>query len=556
MDINPVYGLLGYSGGFSKPTCAQLGQPSTCTVASDTASYNLADFMFGLPGQVQLSNYLVGNYRQRLYFLYFQDDFRVNSKLTLNLGLRWEYASPRWERDNVLSNYDPISNSMIKASSGGIYNRALVDPDYKNWAPRLGLAYSFNPKTVFRSGYGMSYVFLNRLGSADELGINGPQVVFGNISQSPLLSNGQPNPAFITPQTGFPATIASPASFNPITANVAYIPRQTRWPYVQTWFASVQREIVKNWVVEVGYTGSHSVRLPIIADYNQALPNVAGGTLGIQQRRPNQAFGAITWVDPAGSASYNGFSGRVEHRFSSGLYLLNSFTWEKALGNSEQALEYPSGGTEANPQNIYNLKAERGPSSFDVKLINVTSLVYQLPFGKGRKFGSNWMGPVDAVLGGWELNTINTANTGMPLNIFYTPTATMDGTSRIADYRGLAVQRPNLVGDPTGQTGPAMLDHFWNSAAFAIPAVNAPYGNVGRNAFRMANFWQWDLGVNKSFKIPVREGMAVQFRSEFFNFLNRSNFGPPTCDITNAAFGTIRATYPPRQIQFALKLIF
>ncbi|MGA2268307.1 MAG: TonB-dependent receptor [Bryobacteraceae bacterium] len=556
MDINPVYGLLGYSGGFSKPTCAQLGQPSTCSVASDTASYNLADFMFGLPGQVQLSNYLVGNYRQRLYFLYGQDDFRVNSKLTLNLGLRWEYASPRWERDNVLSNYDPISNSMIKASSGGTYNRTLVNPDYKNWAPRLGLAYSIDPKTVFRSGFGISYVHLNRLGSADELGINGPQVVFGNISQSPLLSNGQPNPAFITPQTGFPATIASPASFNPLTANVAYIPRDTRWPYVQTWFASIQREIAKSWVVEVAYTGNHSVRLPIISDYNEALPNAPGGTLGIQPRRPNQAFAAITWVDPAGFGSYNGFSARVEHRFSSGLYLLNSFTWEKALGNSEQALEYPTGGTEANPQNIYNLKAERGPSSFDVKLINVTSLVYQLPFGKGRQFGSNWNGLFDAVLGGWELNTINTANTGPPLNVFYTPAATMDGTSRIADYRGLAVQRPNLVGDTTGQSGPAMLDHYWNSAAFAIPAVNTPYGNLGRNALRMPNFWQWDLGVNKSFKIPAREGMAVQFRSEFFNFLNHSNFGPPTCDITNAAFGTIRATYPARQVQFALKLMF
>jgi hypothetical protein len=565
MDINPVYGLLGYSGQFSKPTCAQLGQASGCSIPSDSASYNLADFMFGLPGQVQLSNYLIGNYRQRLYFLYAQDDFRVNSKLTLNLGLRWEYASPRWERDNVLSNFDPTTNSMIVAKSGGVYDSTLVNPDYKDWAPRLGLAYSFNPKTVFRSGYGLSYVHLNRLGSADELGINGPQVVFGNISQSPLLSNGQPNPAFITSQGGFPPSIASPASFNPLTANVSYIPRDTRWPYVQTWFASIQRELIKNWVLELAYTGSRSVRLPIIADYNEALPNpvtatcnstVQTGCLGIQPRRPDQAFGAITWVDPAGFTSYNGFSGRLEHRFSSGLYLLNSFTWEKALGNSEQALEYPSGGTAANPQNIYNLKAERGPSSFDVKLINVTSLVYQLPFGKGRKLGANWNGLFDAVLGGWEVTSINTANTGLPLNVFYTPSATMDGSSRIADYRGLAVQRPNLVGDPTGQSGAAMLDHYWNSAAFAIPSVNAPYGNVGRNALRMPNFWQWDLGVDKSFKIPAREGMALQFRSEFFNVLNHTNFGPPTCDITNAAFGTIRSTFPPRQIQFALKLLF
>jgi outer membrane receptor protein involved in Fe transport len=133
------------------------GQAANCTVANDAASYNLADFMFGLPSQIQLANWLVGNYRQRDYYFYLQDDFRVNSKLTLNLGLRWEYASPRWERDNVLSNYDPVSNSMITAKSGGVYERTLINPDYRDWAPRIGLAYSFNPKTVFRGGYGISY---------------------------------------------------------------------------------------------------------------------------------------------------------------------------------------------------------------------------------------------------------------------------------------------------------------------------------------------------------------------------------------------------------------
>jgi hypothetical protein len=556
MDINPVYGLMGYSGGFSKPTCAQLGQAAGCAIANDTSSYNLADFMFGLPSQVQLANWLVGNYRQRLYFLYAQDDFRVNSKLTLNLGLRWEYATPRWERDNVLSNFDPASRTMLIARDGGLSDRALVNPDRKDFGPRFGFAYSAAAKTVVRGGYGISYAFLNRLGSADELGINGPQVVIGTINQSPLLANGQPNPAFITTQSGFPSTLASPASFNPVNANVAYIPRDTRWPYVQTWFASVQRELPMSWVVELAYTGNHSLRMPIIADYNEALPNAPGGTLGVQARRPIQSFGAITWVDPAGQSSYNGLSARVEHRFAGGLYLLNSFTWSKALGNSEQALETISGQTAANPQNIYDLKNERGPSSFDVKLMNVTSVVWQVPFGRGRHFGAHTNGVIDAVLGGWELNTIHTANTGLPVNVIYTPSAANDGTGRIPDYRGLAVQRPNLVGDPTGASGAARIDQYFNKAAFAIPPASAPFGNVGRNAFRTPNFWQWDLGVNKNFRIPAREGMAVQFRSEFFNVLNHTNFVAPNADITSAAFGTIRATYSPRQVQFALKLLF
>ncbi len=339
-------------------------------------------------------------------------------------------------------------------------------------------------------------------------------------------------------------------------ANVAYIPKDRRWPYVQTWFLAVQRELMKDTVVEVTYSANHSVRLPIIADYNQAVANLPGQSLGIQPRRPNQGFGAITWVDPAGQQNYNGLSARLEHRFSGGLYFLNSFTWSKSLGNSEQALEYASGYYQANPQNIYNLKAERGPSSFDVKFINVTSVVYQLPFGKGRKYGSSWNALVDGTLGGWEVNTINTANTGIPIDITYTPTAANDVTGRIPDYRGVAEMRPNLVGNPAGPSGPAKLDHYYNAAAFAIPIASAPFGNVGRNSFRAPGLAQWDLGVNKNFRIPAREGMALQFRSEFFNVLNHTNFGQPDPNISNASFGAIRSTLPARQIQFALKLMF
>jgi hypothetical protein len=543
MDINPVYGLLGYAGSFSKPTCGQLAQASTCTVANDAATYNLADFMFGLPSQIQLANWLVGNYRQRDYFLYFQDDFRVNNKLTLNLGVRWEFATPRWDRDNVLSNFDPKSNSMITAKNGSLYDRTLVNPDYRDWAPRLGFAYSVNPKTVVRGGYGISYVHINRLGSADELGINGPQVVIATINQS-IPAGGTAPSSFLTTQNAFPSSLTSPAGFNPINANVAYIPRDTRWPYVQTWFASVQRELFRNWVVELGYTGSHSLRVPIISDYNEALPNAPGQSLGTQARRPNQAFGAITWVNPSGQTGYNGLSARVEHRFAAGLYFVNSFTWSKALGNTEQALE-----NNVTVQNVYDLKNERGPTSYDTTLLNTSAVVYRLPFGKGTKW-------TDQIIGGWEINTINTANSGLPLNVVYTPSSALDATGRLAEWRGGASQRPNLVADPSRPAGVSMIDQYWNKAAFAIPTASAPFGNVGRNSFRGPNFWQWDLGVSKRFQIPAREKMALQFRSEFFNLLNHTNFQAPTADITSAAFGTIRSTFAPRQIQFALKLLF
>jgi len=551
MDINPVYGLLGYAGQFSRPTCALLGQPAGCTIPADPASYNLADFMFGLPSQIQLSNWLVGNYRQRDAFFYVQDDFRVNSKLTLNLGLRWEYATPRWERDNMLSNFDPAGVRMIMARPGGIYERALVDPDYRNWGPRFGFAYTMTRKMVLRGGYGISYVHHNRMGSADLLGINGPQVNIATINQT--IPAGGPVPAtFRTTVNAFPPGLTSPENFNPVQANVSYIPRDTRWPYVQTWFLGIQRELLRSWVVEIGYTGNHSLRLPVLGDYNQAYPNQPGQSLGIQARRPIQSFGAITWVNPAGQTVYNGLSVRAERRFTGGMYFLNSFTWSKALGNSEQALE-----DNAVVQNIRDLKNERGPTSYDTKFINTTSLVYQLPFGRGKRFGQSWNALLDAFAGGWEINTIHTAYSGRPVNVIYTPSAAFDVTGRLAEWRGGAQQRPNLLGNPSRPEGADMVQTYWNKAAFAIPsAASAPFGNLGRNALRGPDLWQWDFSVNKRFRLPYREGMAVQFRSEFFNFLNRTNFGQPASNVSSADFGTIRGTFAPRQIQFALKLIY
>jgi hypothetical protein len=245
---------------------------------------------------------------------------------------------------------------------------------------------------------------------------------------------------------------------------------------------------------------------------------------------------------------------RVEHRFGNGLYFLNSFTWGNALGDSEQALEYYSGGYEANPQNIHNLKAEYGPTSFNVKLANVTSVVYQLPFGKGRKYASNLNGWEDAVIGGWEFNTINTAHTGTPINVFYVPSTANDVTGLSNDYRGQAFERPNVTGSAIAQNTLGMINNYFAGYTFKTPDASAPFGNLGRNAFNVPGFEQWDLAVDKTFQI--HEDIRLQFRSEFFNFLNQTNFGVPDVRTTDSNFGTIRSTYPARQVQFALKLLF
>jgi hypothetical protein len=359
---------------------------------------------------------------------------------------------------------------------------------------------------------------------------------------------------FLTTLNSFSTNIASPTAFNPVNSNVVYTPPDSKWPRIQNWFFSVQRQLPKDTILELSYNGNHSTRLPIIADYNQAAPNLPGQSLGVTARVPIPTFGPITWLDPAGDNHYNGLSARVEHHFSKGLYVLNSFTWGKGMGDSEQALEYFAGYYQANPQNIRNLAAEKGPSSFDVKLNNVTSVVYQLPFGKGRQYGANMSPVVDAFVGGWEITSINTAHTGQPIDVTYSASGANIVSSLSNDYRGQPYLRPNVTGSATSQSRSAMLNTYFAGYTFTTPPASAPYGDVGRNSFRAPNFDQWDFSVDKNFRI--QEKARLQFRAEFFDLPNHTNFGIPNPQITSAAFGTIRTTFPSRQGQFALKLLF
>jgi hypothetical protein len=189
-----------------------------------------------------------------------------------------------------------------------------------------------------------------------------------------------------------------------------------------------------------------------------------------------------------------------------------------------------------------------------VKLNNVTSVVYELPFGKGKQFAASVNPFLDALIGGWELNSINTAHTGQPLNVYYSPSTANDVTGLSNDYRGEAFLRPNVTGSAASQSTSAMINSYFAGYTFTTPPASDPFGDLGRNAFRAPNFEQWDLAANKNFRI--HEDIHLQFRSEFFNILNHTNLGIPNTVSNNAAFGTIRGTFPARQIQFALKLLF
>ncbi len=269
-DVNPKYGHDSYSGQFSRPT----------TAAANPAMYNLADFMFGARSTYDLVNPYVFNLRQRMHFGYLQDDWKVAPNLTVNMGVRYEFGTPQWEDDNFLTNFDPSTNTLIQATDGSIYDRALVNPDRNNIAPRVGVAYSVTPKTVIRSAYGMSYIHFNRLGGENLLSFNGPHVVPVTITQQPsqgLCAAGQaPTTCFRTTQQGYPQGLNVPANFNPLNGRVNHIPSDLNTGYVQSWHVTVQRELLSNLLVDVAYIGNKSDNLMILGDLNQARPNAVG----------------------------------------------------------------------------------------------------------------------------------------------------------------------------------------------------------------------------------------------------------------------------------------
>jgi hypothetical protein len=543
-DVNPLYGQDTYNGQFSRVP----GSPAPSSF--DQQSYNLTDFMFGARSEFRLVNFYIAQYRQVMHYFYFQDDWKVTPKLTLNLGVRYEYATPQWERDNVLTNFDPASNRLIAASKGSVANRAQVNPDRNNWAPRVGIAYSLNPKTVVRTGYGISDIHFNRAGGGNILGINGPQVVNATVSQRPDLAG------FRTTQEGYPAGLTDPDKFNPILSNISYIPRDTPTGYVQTWSFSIQREILPQTIFEVGYVGNKSTHLILFADYNEARPNRTGENLTIRARRPNQSFGAITVTYPGAFGSYHALQARLERRFAGGLYLLNSFVYSKAIDNAGQALEAQGGsGGRASPQSFYNLRAEKAASDFDQTLNNTTSVVYELPVGRGRKYLSDAARAADYVLGGWQVSFINNMWSGQPINLAYTPPGAFLVSETLPDWRGGISYRPNVVGPVVTPESQRTIDNYLNRDNVVIPTdPSQVFGNAGRNIARRSALYQVDLGLSKSF--ALREGKRVEFRTEAFNLFNKTNFGNPNTNRSSAAFGQIRSTFPARQVQFALRLVF
>jgi hypothetical protein len=324
----------------------------------------------------------------------------------------------------------------------------------------------------------------------------------------------------------------------------------------------VQEQLFKNSVLDIAYVGNHGLKLQGFVNGNQKNP--ANGFARPFASWPSDITEALNEF----YSNYNALQVRYEQRMAGGLTLLNSFSWEHALDNASASLE----GNTPSPQDANNLRADYGQSDYNLPIANVTSLVYELPIGHGRRFLGNSNGLTDSLLGGWQLSGINTAQAGTPFNLTYTPNGTTAVSQQIsATYRGANEYRPNRV------SGQPVTEHvqlpntgyiqYVNYAAFALPATSvggvlqSPFGNAARNPGRTPAFYQTDLSLNKRFSTPV-ESLKVEFRTEAYNIFNHTNLYLPSSGLggtlgsTPSSGGTITSTFEPRILQFGLKILY
>jgi hypothetical protein len=506
--------------------------------------------------------------------MYLQDDIKITPTLAINVGLRYELATPQWERDNKLANFDPTTNTLIQAKAGSIYDRALVNLPLKNLGPRFGFSYSARPDLVVRGGYGISYTQYNRAGGENNLTYNGPNVVNAAINNpTPTISDRCTSDAqdqtkcFRQMQQGYAVGLTAPSNFDPSKVTSRYIPKNFATGYVQSYHLGVQYQLPRGLLLDVAYVGNKGTHLQVLADYNQAAPclNANGtGCATYQSRRPVPTFGDIEIAYGGNSSTYNSLQAKVEKR-AGALYLLDSFTYSRAFDLASGHLETSNNDNSrvnfANPRNDY------GPSGYDQPLNNTTSIVWDLPYGHGRRFGGKSNMLTNLVLGGWQTTIINTMSSGLPFNFTYnSSTANPLYTTDLVTLRPtLTIPNVNLKAPASARVKTATsLNNYLDTTLIAnkilvVPSVavgnSSGYGNISRNKLRSYSYFNTDFGLHKQFRL-WSDSSNFDFRAEAFNVLNQVNYQAPDGNISNGSFGSITTAYPARQLQLAAKVIF
>lgn len=496
-----------------------------------------ADFLLGIPQQSRSTFPSPPSYlRQWQYGFFVNDDFKVGPRLTLQLGLRYEYQTPTTQKGDTLYNFDPGSGSVILAAEGArrsvspIFNRAvpivvadgtrfpsrqLWRGDKNNFAPRIGFAWRPSGSATFavRGGFGVYYETLGYYLAGDMMG--GPFTP-GEELYTNKITGGVPQ--FQFPQA-FPATGAAASTAPPVIN--AVIPT-LRNPYMQQWNLSAEKEVF-HVGFRASYIGSKSSQLLFRRNQNSPLPSPVAFS---QSRRPYPVFANILLQDQGGNSNYNAFQLEATRRYSSVMFNFG-YTWSNLISDVADV----GGNSGAIIENPFSRASERAREPYAIKHRFVGNLVWQVPVGKGRRFLSSAPGVVNQVLGGWETVWTTVLRSGD----WFTPT-----------FTGLDPSNTNTVGGRAdrladGNISAPTLSRWFDPAAFAAPPANAGrFGTSGRTVLRGPGLAVLHLGLDKKFALDfIREGMRLSFEMAAQNILNHPNFADPIANIRDPNAGKV-----------------
>jgi Carboxypeptidase regulatory-like domain len=533
---------------------------ATSRVGAAGTGNAFADFLLGYCKRCEASVSLATvNFRATSQYYYVDDTWKIHPKVSLNFGLRYEFTPAWFDKSGKLVNIevpyidttpnvaDPARHpTLVRMGTGDFYEgiplrfdprikvardgrlgRKLVADDKNDFAPRLGVSWNPSSKWVVRTGAGFFY-------SQDT---GNPRFDMSRNLAGRRRDESTPDQIDLTWDQPFRSLGGTVLITNPYVLGNIY---RRHTPYSIQYLLNIQRELGGNTALEVGYMGSVSRKLESLRAFNESLPGATGTVL---ERAPYPEFGRIQEVDGSGRANYNSLGVKLQRRFSRGLTYLFGYTWSRSI-DTGSAIRNHAGDT-LFPQNSYNLGAERALSSFHTAHRTVTSVLYELPIGKGRRF-LNRGGIADAALGGWQLGSIVMLQSGFP----YTVTSGKDQSNT-----GAGFDRPNATGlNPVLPRDERTTDRWFNTDAFRLQPFGT-FGNVGRNTLISPGMFQWDFSVHKEFRFLERQ--AVQFRFEAFNFSNHPNWGNPGANLSMSNFGKISSTRTNmRELQFALKYMF
>ena len=476
--------------------------------------------------------------------LYFQDDIKLSRRLTLNLGVRHEAFLPETEKYDRLPNFDLGTLKVIYAGQNGVSRTAGKQTNWKNFGPRIGLAYdlSGNGKTIIRGGYSLVY-FPDPVTANGQIGLNIPtfftqSLVFADfpIGMQGVATIDNPFPL---PQAVQPRTTAELNALNP-SPRINGHSFLNRTPYMQTWTANLQRQLTGSLMVEIDYAGSTGMNLAQAYNPNEVQPG-PGALAPRRLLQPLNNVNNIFFVEYRSRSSFHSMQLKATKRYENGLQFLAAYTWGKSLDYTGSVGS--GGGASGGPQTVTCLDCNRGPSGFDVRHRAVFSYVYDLPFGKGKKMdaGNN---VVNKVIGGWQMSGITTLTTGRP----FTP-------GLAAGVNNGAPSWPNRLAC-SGKLDNPTADRWFDPGCFAAPPAFT-YGNVGRGILYSPGNVNFDTSFVKNNRFGAGERFNVQFRFEAYNLFNTPYFGFPNASIGSPTAGRITSTVGEnRSLQLALKFEF